>query len=172
MSPATKFRQIMSCPRLHVGAHNVWNGWNNYEQNISFVPLQIRQRLWLTDISPQGCSHCSGGLPRPKCQTAILLVVENFEALLELFRKNHPQTFAPFLWWIITGLGRSLGLTCVSGPSSLLLKKIIKFFNRDYANKIRSQPNYFLSGILLKLLSLSFCFCLWLLLLLFYYHLI
>lgn len=97
------------------------------KQTFCFLPLQTTHRFLLADYSPLGCSRCAGGLPRPKCQTAILLEVENFEALLELFRKNHRRTFAPFLWWIITGLGRSLGLTYVSGSSSPLLKKIMSF---------------------------------------------
>ena len=89
----------------------------------------VFRELWLSwpsrnfiFCSPQHCSRCAGGQPHPKCQITTWLEGGNFEALLKLFRKNHPQTFAQFLLWIIIGLGRFLVLTYGTGPCWQLKK--------------------------------------------------
>ena len=137
MNFRNSFSQTMSCLILHVGAHNVWNGWNNSEANILFFTIADNSYIFVGRLLNSGLLTL--------CQTAILLEVENFEALLELFRKYHWWTFPPFLWWIITGLRRSLGLICVSGSSSPLLKKIMSFIPKTKLNYLDSDPGLFVS---------------------------
>lgn len=49
-------------------------------------------------LLPRCCGHCYVWRHHPKCQTATLLEVENFEALSRWFQKSHQQTFGQFPW--------------------------------------------------------------------------
>ena len=57
----------------------------------------IKKIFW--QILPRDCGHYFVWRHHPECQTAILLGVGNFEALLELFRKSRPQIFEQSPWW-------------------------------------------------------------------------